>query len=339
MNSSISVSERWRRLIALYAASALALGAAVATLLLALDPYDTGRLALLGEHGVPRLGQRLAAASLGRRPNVDTAIIGNSVMQLLHPARIDAAGGGRVVQLTIPGTGPPEQIVVAEWFRRHHPGANLRGLTIGLDQTWCRGDGRLELTNPFPYWLYGDSALDYAAGLMSLKSIEAVVREVKLLLGRAPPARDDGYVDYEVGRVWTAEGVAARTAPPADIDTPAAPAGPPPDFAAVPLLHEFLRRLPAAARVVLVFPPRHRHAIARPGSAAAAMARACLAAFAALAAERPGTLVLDFVGRDGMTEDGDFWDLIHYRATVARRMETEIAAALGGPRTEKEDLQ
>jgi hypothetical protein len=38
---------------------------------------------------------------------------------------------------------------------------------------------------------------------------------------------------------------------------------------------------------------------------------------------------LDFIGRDGMTEDEDFWDLVHYRTAVARRMETEIAAALG----------
>jgi hypothetical protein len=329
MNSSISASERWRRWLAFYAASALALGAAVAALLLALDPYDTGRLALLGEHGVPVLGQRLAAASLGRRPTVDTAIIGNSVMQLLAPQRLAAGGSIGVVQLTIPGTGPREQLVVAEWFRRHHPGAALRGLVIGIDQTWCRGDGRIDLTNPFPFWLYADSALDYAAGLMSLKSFEAVARELKLLLGRAPPARADGYVDYEAGRVWEAAAVAARTAPPLGIEAPANPAAPPPDFAAAPLLRDFLARLPAATRVVLVFPPRHRHAIARPGTAAAADERACTAAFTAIAAARAGMRALDFIGRDGMTEDEDFWDLVHYRIAVARRMETEIAAALG----------
>jgi hypothetical protein len=333
MNSSTSASERWRRLLALYAASALALGAVVATLLLALDPYDTGRFAVLDEHGVPVLGQRLAAASLGRRRNVDTAIIGNSVMQLLAPQRLAAAGGGRVVQLTVPGTGPREQLVVAEWFRRHHPGATLRGLVIGLDRSWCR-DGQLELTNPFPFWLYAESALDYAAGLMSLKSIEAVARELKLLLGRSPPVRADGYVDYEAGRVWEAAAVAARTGPPPGIEALANLAAAPPDFAAAPLLRDFLARLPQATQVVLVFPPRHRHAIARPGTAADDHERACIAAVA-----RPETRVLNFLGRDGMTEDEDFWDLVHYRAAVARRMETEIAAALGGSGKEKEDLQ
>jgi hypothetical protein len=45
-------------------------------------------------------------------------------------------------------------------FRRHHPGTALRGMVIGINQSWCRGDGQIELTNPFPFWLYADSALD-----------------------------------------------------------------------------------------------------------------------------------------------------------------------------------
>jgi hypothetical protein len=99
----------------------------------------------------------------------------------------------------------------------------------------------------------------------------------------------------------------------------------------VPLLQEFLARLPPATRVMLVFPPRHHHAIARPGTAADDDERACVAAITAIAAARPATRVLDFIGRDGMTEDEDFWDLIHYRAAVARRMEIDIVAALSGP--------
>jgi hypothetical protein len=325
MNSSISASSRWRRVLARYAAGVLGLGALVAAGLLALDPYDSGRFALFGEHGVPQLGERLTHASLGRRGGLDTAIIGNSTLQLIAPARLAAATGRQVVQLAVPGSGPREQLVIAEWFLRHHPGAAFGGLVIGLDTTWC---GALELTNPFPFWLYGDSALDYAAGLMSLKTIDMAGRKVKLLLGGAEAARADGYHDFEIGRVWDPAAVARLTARPEGWGAPETSGARPPAPPAAPLLARFLARLPAAARVVLVWPPRHRHDLPPPGSAAAAAERACQAAFAAVAATRPGTTVLDFIGRADMTEDAEFWDLQHYRSPVARRMETEIAAAL-----------
>lgn len=321
----------WRRFVLFLAAAAIGLGAMVATTLLALDPYDSGRFALFGDHGVPRTGQRLTGASLGRQRGFDTAIIGNSVMQLLDPARI-APSGSHAVQLTIPGAGPREQLVVGDWFRRHHPGRALRGLVIGLDYTWCRGDGKLEFVNAFPFWLYAGNPFSYAMGLLSLQSVDGAARKVKLLLGRAPPARQDGYNDYEVGRVWDAAEVAGRAARPETAKTPEDPTAPPPEFAAAPLLRRFLAHLPEKTRVVLVWPPRHRHALPLPGTADAAVERACTAVFDAIAAERPGTQVIDFRGRPGMRDDEDFWDLHHYRAPVAREMETEIAAALSAAR-------
>src|SRR5690242_16671919 len=78
MNSSTSISDpsHWGRLLRRYVASTLIVGAAVVGLLLALDPYDTGRYSLLPAHGVASFGQRLAFASVARRPDVDAAIIG-----------------------------------------------------------------------------------------------------------------------------------------------------------------------------------------------------------------------------------------------------------------------
>jgi hypothetical protein len=248
-------------------------------------------------------------------------------MQLLDPARITASGV-HAVQLSIPGTGPLEQLAVADWFRRHHPGEALRGLVIGLDSRWCRGDGKLELTNAFPFWLYADSALSYVSGLVSLQSLDGAARKVKLLLGRAPPARQDGYNDYEVGHVWDAAQVASRTARPESTETPVNRATPPPDLAAAALLRNFLARLPEATSVVFVWPPRHRHAIPLPGTATAAHERTCTAVFAAIAAQHPGAQLIDFRGRRGMQDDEDYWDLDHYRAPIARKMEAEIAEAL-----------
>lgn len=324
--SGVTDARDWRRFVEFLAIAAVGLGAMVAAVLLTLDPYDTGHFAVFGDHGVPRFGQRLTSASLGRQRGFDIAIIGNSLVQLLDPARITTSG--RAVQLSIPGTGPLEQLAVAEWFRRHHPGRTLRALVIGLDSKWCRGDGKLELTNAFPFWLYADSTLSYAAGLVSLQGFDAAMPKLKLLLGRAQPARQDGYNDYEVGRVWDPAEVASRLALPENTKAPENPATPPADFAAAPLLRRFLAHLPEATRVVFVWPPRHRHALPVPGTAAAAHERACTAAFAAIATSHPGAQLIDFRGRPGMRDDEDYWDLNHYRAPVARKMEAAIAAAL-----------
>lgn len=330
MNSSISDSDpRWRRLLVFYAASLLLLALILGAILLALDPYDSGRFALFDGNDVPRFGQRLTAASLGRRAGFDTAIVGNSTVQLLDPARIGAASGRAVVSLTVPGTGPREQLVVADWFLRHHPGAATRGLVFGIDGRWCRGDGRLELTNPFPFWLYSRSAVDYARHMMRLKSVEAAARKVKLLLGREAGASWDGYSDYEAGRVWDPAAVRQRLAKQTTEAKPMDETATGTEFAAMALLQGFLARLPRSAAVVLVLPPRYHAAVPPPGSAAAARQEACRQALEALVAARPGTRLLDFLSHPVTSDDAtEFWDLLHYRARVARRIEAAVAAAL-----------
>lgn len=308
--------------------STVILWSAALAVLLALDPYDSGRFALFGEHGVPRFGQRLTVASLARAPDVDTAIIGNSTLQLIDPARLDAAGKRHAVSLTIPGTGPLEQLAVARWLLRHHPGTDLRGLVFGIDAGWCRGDGVLALSNPFPFWLYGDDGIDYALHMMRLQSLNSAGRKVKLLLGQAEPARPDGYSDYDSGRAWDERGLEQRLDEAGGEETTTEDAAP--HFAALPLLARFLDDVPAQTAVVLVFPPRHHKALPAPGSAAARRLDACKAGFAALAAAQPHGRVLDFAHNGDIAEhDENFWDGIHYRAPVARLMEAEIAAALG----------
>jgi hypothetical protein len=200
-----------------------------------------------------------------------------------------------------------------------------------VDQTWRRGDGRIDLSNPFPSGSTptARSTMPRGRGANELEELrgggaraEAVARTRTAGSGRRL-RRLRGRPRLGGGRGRRAHRAAARHRGAGQSWAPM------PDFAPAPLLRDLLARLPAATRVVLVFPPRHRHAIARPGTAAAAGERACTAAFTAIAAARPGMRTLDFIDRDGMTEDEDFWDLVHYRTAVARRMETEIAAALG----------
>ncbi len=320
----------WRRLLALYGASVAALAALVMTVFLVLDPYDTGRFALFGEHGVPKFGQPLAMASIGRRADIDTAILGNSTLQLLDPARLGAATGRRAVSLATPGTGPLEQLVLARWVLRRHPPGAITGLVIGIDRAWCRGDGRLEIAAPYPFWLYSDNPLEYALGLARLKTFEAIERKVKLILGGGAQAPRNGYYDYESGRgfqpMMTAAAIGLVEAP---LMPPSSAAS---EFAALPRLRALFAELAPGTAVVLVVPPRHRSVMPAPGSAEEAVERACRDAFAALARSRPRTLLLDFSLRAAWSDDDSlWWDPIHYRAAVARQMEASIAAALLSP--------
>ena len=311
MNSSISASEPrgWRRLLALYLASVLALGGVTAGLILALDPYDTGRFSLFAEVGVPNFGPRLTAASRARERAMDTAIIGNSTIQLIDPARLSAQTSGHVVSLTVPGTGPEEQLVIARYFLEHHSKDPPRGLVFGIDGTWCAA--HLALFNPFPFWLYTASDLDYFDNMMRLASARAALQKTKLLLGYVKPERADGYDDYAAGRAWNAEVVRQRLSQAAAdgyvLDQDAAPD----NIAAAPLLTHFLASLPTAVPVVLVIPPRYRDPEGTPAPAAVARQRACAAAFGKLAHGRAKTAMLDFMEQEDIAGPDEFWDPIH----------------------------
>jgi hypothetical protein len=313
-------------LLALYLASVLTLGGITAALILALDPYDTGRFSLFTEVGVPNFGPRLTAASRARAREMDTAIIGNSTIQLIDPALLSAQSGGHVVSLTVPGTGPEEQLVIARYFLEHHSKGALRGLVFGIDGTWCAA--YLALLNPFPFWLYAESDLDYLDNMMRLASVRAAMAKAKLLLGRGQTAPSNGYDDYERDRPWDADAArhrlnqAAVDAAVPDQDAAAD------NIAAAPLLAQFLASLPTAVPVVLVIPPRYRDPEAAPTAPAVARQHACAAAYRKVAHGRAKTAMLDFIEQKDIAGPDEFWDPIHYRAAVARRMEAAIAAAL-----------
>jgi hypothetical protein len=325
MNSSTSTSESrlWRRLLWRFAAGTVLTGAMVAALLLLLDPYDTGRFSLLPSNGVANFGQRLAFASIARRREVDTAIIGNSTIQLIDPARLSRLTGRQTVSLAVPGTGPVEQLVLADYFRRHHASDPDLTFVFGLDQSWCSTADPVTPSYPFPFWLYSNDRFDYVINMMRYKTVEAAARRLKLLAGLERPARPDGYHDYDTGKVWHAPEFAESLAA-GSSETAAT------GFSTVHLLRRFIATLAPAARVVLIFPPRYIGAIPSAGSSAAAVLAACKHAYRLLAEARPNTWVLDFLVDGPFTRrEEDYWDAIHYRGPVARAIEDRVADVLG----------
>ena len=315
----------WAFALGVVGGAAILAGATLALAFL-VDPYDSGRSPLSGPPGLRPQGPRTAAASLGRDPRFDAAVVGNSHAQLIEPARLDALTGRAFVQLTIPGSGPGEQLAVARWFLRHHPSA--RALVVAADPTWCTDDPALPPGHPFPSWLYDANPLRYLAGLFRLSVAGEVAERLGETLSRRPPprGRSDGFRDYEpeFRRQDPAARAAALAARPPDAPDPGR-AGP---FPAAKGLAALAEAAPRALRLVLLFPPVHAGALPRPGTARDAAEAACKAALVAALGGRGA--VVDR-RRPGLDDPDLFFDPGHYRAPLARAVERELAAALGRP--------
>lgn len=323
-----SEPPRWRRTLWQYGVGCVVIAMLAAIFVIVLDPYDSGRFSPFDGYGVPSFGQRLTAASLARAPDTQAAIIGNSTVQLIDPARLTEMTGPRFVSLAIPATGPIEQLAVARWLVRHHDGLSgpaLQALVIGLDLHWCQGAGQLDVQDPFPFWLYGDSRFGYVRYLLNLRGVEAAERKVKLMLGIEKRLRADGYRDFEPELARNEAAVTADFAQ----GNHGFDAGGGDSFDAVGRLRDFLAGVPPTTSLVLVFVPRSSITLPASGSPAKQRSERCKAAFRQLAAGRPHTAFLDFLKDGEIARDRrNFWDRIHYRKPVAHLIEDEIAAAL-----------
>lgn len=308
-----------------FVAAAIATFLVLVGALVALDPYDTGRAALVDKPGVHKTGPRIANASRGRDQAFDAAIFGNSRIQLVEPARLDAATGMRFVSLIVPGTYPKEQFVLLDWFLRYHPVP--KGLVFGVDEWWCLP--RITYEKPFPFWLYERNLSDYIAGLVRFDAIEQLTNRLSYLLGKEERSRPDGFWDYEADYFRIGFGDMRLVREKLAGQGPGVSKNPENIFPVAAQLARVLAGLPATTRVVLAWPPRHHSARPLPGSAAAATEQACHAAFSAVARRRPGTAMVDFSGdTDANRQDENFFDKTHYRRVLAVPFTDAIAAAL-----------
>ncbi len=95
------------------------------------------------------------------------------------------------------------------------------------------------------------------------------------------------------------------------------------------LLRQFLATLPAASGVALVMPPVYASNIPPAGSDVAAAFDGCKTSLRAIVAQRPRTAFIDHHLKDEITERiENFWDGFHYRGSIARVLEHDIAAAM-----------
>jgi hypothetical protein len=342
----------WRRFALLFVGVfAGVVGIAYAFVIL-VDPYDSGRFASFGlrspydastnqvadltrsippsvaAFGDTDTSQRTSNVALGRSPRFNAAIFGNSHGQLLSPQRLSRATGLSFAQLTVPGSNVREQLAMMHWFIAHHP--DVGAMVLALDERWCVTDPALPLRTPFPFWLYGDSNLVYLANAMSTRSLRDSVRRVAAAFGSPPPVDPTGYADYEMGKAWS-----FKPGPPATADEfPVGGERSSADFPGLIRLDAVLSEIPATTPVVIVMPPQFYTRLPPAGTPAAQFRDACKERIAARARRGAGggAFIYFLVDSEITRTPENFMDDEHYRSNVARIIEADIAAALGGRR-------
>lgn len=323
-------AARWPAFARTFLATLVLIVAGYLALAYLVDPYDSGRSTLLSAGAVRPQGPRTASALRGRDPAFAGAVFGNSHIQLVEPERLAQGSGIPFVQLSVPATGPLEQLTLMRWFLAHHPAP--RALVVAADDYWCTGDPALTNEKPFPFWLLAPDRGSYLRGLLRWPVAQEVAGRIGWLLGkRHKTARPDGWWDYEQNYLDLGFGTNPSWDAQREIRPPTTPApgrgGP--AFPAAARFGDFVEALPARTALILVFPPVYAAALPPPGSARAEAEAACKAAIATAARRHARSAVIDWRRpRPGVEDPALFFDQTHYRHTLARRVTDEIVQSL-----------
>lgn len=341
MDRPHSEAAPWRRVSVLIVAVAAVAFCVLAGAVWALDPY--GARAGPDRPATPIMdtNQRFMYPQIVRSGRFDSAVFGTSTVRLLDPERLGALLGGRFANLGLNAGTPWEQAQLADLFLRKVPAP--RALVFGVDMTWCDPEAdtpEKRLTpRPFPPWLYDDASWNDIEGAVSLQSLEIAGRVAMHRLGLAKERiRPDGYdiflppdafYDLERARfhIWgdrERRPIARAAAADAAVFAPAMPA--------LDWLDALLARVPASTTTFLVLPPLHAGSLPHPDSPAFAREAACKARLAAMAAKRATHLVDFRLSSDVTRADENYWDPLHYRVGIARRMEDALRAVKDGER-------
>lgn len=328
----------WRRHLEILVGVFVGLNAALYLFVLAMNPYGNLPSTVFAEHIIMDDNQRFQYPSIVRSGRFDSIVIGTSTSRLLAPAALERQFGGHFANLAMNSATAWEQAQIAGLFLRHAPAP--RTLIVGLDYVWCTADADRERITfrGFPEWMYDDDPWNDLIHLYNTRSIEIAGRRLAAaLLGKRRRLPDDGYEvftppesRYDLARARShIYGAGPRRLPQPKV--PAADATPAErnrwQFPAIDWL-ESLVEGSRWQRAVLLWPPVHVAAQPIPGSLEALRETECKGRIAALAA-RHGAAVVDFrLWSTITTEDENYWDRLHYRLSIAERVESGLAMAL-----------
>ena len=337
----------WRGWITAFVLAALTLTALLLGFIITLDPYGARLQAGQPARPLMDLNQRFMYPQIVKSGAFDSAVIGTSTMRLLDPQILSKGLSARFANLGMNAATPWEQSQIAGLFAREVMAPKV--VIWGIDQTWCDADATDEARRltprPFPPWLYDDSAWYNWPKQLNVTTLEIALRLAAYRLGLQPERlRGDGYEvftppegTYDLARARfhlyrSHGGKAPELAPQVPAaDVPAAERSSW-RFPALAWLEQGLAALPAATRRLIVLPPIHAGAMPREGSVAWQRFQACKAQIAAIAA-RQKAVIADYTHPSALTrEDSNYWDPLHYRLPIARRLEADLITLGQGKR-------
>lgn len=323
IEGAIAEAPQWRRWLACLVLGSAGGAAVLFAFIVLIDPYSTGRLALMQRLDRVPVDAWLAKAGVIRDPQFDAAIIGASTADALDPASIGAASGLNVVQLAFPGTAPRTTRLMSQLFASHHRGKSTLQILIIIGEHWCA-------PNPitaefFPYrWIYQSTNWEYLSEIFNTQALRLALRRVGIWLGVAGQSIPENGFGFRLPNNFDPQATARKLLEmkPA----PDAPAGPFPELDALSL---HLGALDRGTAVLLTVLPKFVNALPPAGSAAEARDTACRDTVRQIAAQRPNTGFLDLQGDNEMARHlPSYIDGIHFHDAVARMVEREIAKAI-----------
>lgn len=327
----------WRRHLRLLLSVSGGTLAVLWLFVVAMNPYGNLPATVLPRHVIMDDNQRFQYPAIIRSQHFDSAVIGTSTARLISPAGLEHVFGGRFANLALNDGTAWEQWQLARLFLREIE--RPRTLVVGLDVVWCRPEAdRNRITRRgFPDWMYDANPWNDLAYLFNSRAVEISGRRLGAALGLAKPRwPDDGFeVFTPAEQTYDLERARAHIY---DNRPRAIPAAQEPAYAPGPGEIEALR-YPALAwleelanaryeRGALVFMPVHRIQHPVPGSQGAATEQECKRRISDIG-RRAGWPVIDFrIPSSITTDDANYWDPLHYRLAVARRIEAGIARAI-----------
>jgi hypothetical protein len=322
----------WHASNRIFLATFIGILAAVYVFILLIDPYGVVPFSLPFKRPIMSF-QRQMYPQILRNGRYDSIVVGTSTVMPLDPVALDRVLGGHFASLALQSETAWEQVQVIDFFRRTV--AAPKAVVIGIDHEWCyrnvnafAREGAALREGQFPSWAYDDNPWNNFLYLLNTRTLDVATHTVGALLGNLPAkAREDGFgmsgeAVYDPARahelIWGRD-ESRRLASGQPLEWRETD-GDAMDFPALPWLDASLASLPGTVRKFLLVPPVHVNMLPAPGSIREALEAECKKRVAAIARRRGAVLVDWRIASPLAAEDGHFFDLIHYRLSIAYRL-------------------